>query len=332
MADALFRQWAMLKLIPREPRALSTPEIWNRLRSSGYDITKRSVERDLDSLSGDFGYTSEIRGRTTYWFWPGHTAGFDVPGMEPASALVMCLAKTHLSRLLPSDTLALIQPYFDRAEELLSKQPSNALSAWNKKVRVISRGPNQIKPTIRNDVQHPIYEAILKGRVISAEYRKRSEKKATEYQLHPLGIVLKDGLIYLVATAWKFTDVLQFGLHRFERVTLLDDVTKKPKGFDIDKYIEEDRAFSYPVKNENMKLVALFDAAAAAHLIECPLSKNQTIVIEKDGRVRVSATTPNSADLRWWLMGYGAAVEVLSPNNLRAEMKEEITRARDRYS
>ena len=66
-------------------------------------------------------------------------------------------------------------------------------------------------------------------------------------------------------------------------------------------------------------MVVRFTLGAAEHLLETRLSLNQQIVPDQAGWVRLQATVPNTAQLRWWLMGFGEGVEVLEPASLRQE-------------
>jgi predicted DNA-binding transcriptional regulator YafY len=51
----------------------------------------------------------------------------------------------------------------------------------------------------------------------------------------------------------------------------------------------------------------------------------------EDGRVEVQVTIADSWELRWWLLGRGAQIEVLAPAELRAEMVDSIRAAAQRY-
>ncbi len=62
------------------------------------------------------------------------------------------------------------------------------------------------------------------------------------------------------------------------------------------------------------------------HLGESRLASDQRLTAQDDGRVLVEATVKNNADLRWWLLGFGSAVEVLEPGSLRQEFREEARR------
>ncbi len=52
--DTIKRQWHMLRLIPRAPGKITARELHSRLLSHGYDIKKRTIERDLIDLSTTF--------------------------------------------------------------------------------------------------------------------------------------------------------------------------------------------------------------------------------------------------------------------------------------
>ena len=99
---------------------------------------------------------------------------------------------------------------------------------------------------------------------------------------------------------------------------LADQTRRLPASFDLDADIRTG-GFEYP-EGGPIQLVALFQWGAARHLQETPLSDDQRIVDEDDGRVRLSGTVNDTWLLRWRLLGFGANVEVLEPATLREEM------------
>ncbi|MGH8461900.1 MAG: helix-turn-helix transcriptional regulator [Stenotrophobium sp.] len=331
MSDALQRQWVMLRLLPRAPRTLGTREVWERLHAQGYKVTKRTVERDLDTLSTQFGYTSESRDGATRWFWPKDAALLDVPGLEPTAALALLLAREQLSPLLPASTLQMLRPYFLRAEAVLDEGAGNPLGKWRKKVRALSRGPALRVPKVKAEVNEAVSEALLRSRQLNARYRARGEEISKEQILNPLGLVAKDGVIYLVATAWKFENPVHYALHRFDSAVMLDEQALKPRGFDLDRYLSETAAFQYPLHSEHISLVADFDADAAEHLIERPLSVDQIFEQRPDGRARITATVADTAELRWWLRGYGELVEIIKPQDIRTDFSESAKSLNETY-
>ena len=133
--------------------------------------------------------------------------------------------------------------------------------------------------------------------------------------------MLREGATYVVGTLWNYADVRHFALHRIREAHLLERSCRHPKDFNLDGYIGEQQEFSYPTGAGEIRLKARFQAGAALHLRERRLAQDQRITEESDGWVRVEATVLDTAELRWWLLGFGDGVEVLEPQDLRQDFR-----------
>ncbi len=184
-------------------------------------------------------------------------------------------------------------------------------------------------PEIRPEVLEVVYEALLRECRFRARYRKRGESEIKEYEVSPLGLAFQDQLIYLVATLWDYADPLLLLLHRMEAAELLEKVIVPPKGFDFHRYVEAELHF--PEGERPLRLTVLLEAQAAAHLAETPLSNDQELSEQPDGRLLVRATVADTAQLRWWLQGFGDKVEVVKPKGLREEFRAVSRRMAERY-
>ena len=329
--DTALRFLAMLVLIPIYPKMLSTKAIRTKLlaMNTDYDVSVRTIQRDLEKLSAVFPLTDEPRGREKYWCWSDSSAIRQIPAMSQTTALAFKLAAEHLKPLMPPSTHKLLTPYFDHATKILQQ---TKLGNWPAKIRIINRGPELIVPTIKPGVQEVVYEALLEGKQFEVNYKGKGRGAAKHQVLNPLGLVLRNGIIYLVATAWEYEDPLHYSLHRMNHPRLLDTYVKPLPDFDFARHVEEEGMFSYPVSEKKIKLRALFSPSAALHLTESKLSGDQKITDKKDGRVLVEATVADTAELRWWLLGFGSYVEVLWPKSLREEFAEVAEKMRDIYS
>lgn len=334
MADMLFRQWTMLRHIPRQPRRIKTSELTARLLDEGFKTTVRTVERDLDKLSVAFGYTSDTEGHTHYWYWPADFEAIDIPGLEPNTALAFNLAERHLSRLLPPSTLDLLAPYFERARKILDADSQKPLTHWQEKIRIIGTGPRLAAPGIDTDVQRAMYDALLHEHRVHLYYAPRNDDSGAikEYEFSPLGLVSRDGVIYLVGPLWEYENVVQLALHRVEHVETLPATVFRPPDFQLAEYVHGDDGFNYPTGAGKIRLVILMDATAARHLAERPLSKDQSISSHlENNRVVIAATVLETQALTWWLLGFGDAVEVIEPRSLRERVSNILSRAANRY-
>jgi len=187
-------------------------------------------------------------------------------------------------------------------------------------VRVLHRGPGLKVPVIAPEVQAGVYDALLRNRRLDVVYNPRWQDGSKTYEINPLGLVLKDGVVYLICSMWGYPDIWLLTLHRMVEAQALDKPASAPDGFNLDDYIASGELDF--VVGGDIKLKALFSRDAAFHLDERPLSDGQTIVEQKDGRMLVTATVQDTSELRWWLLGFGDKVEVLEPEHLRGEFRK----------
>lgn len=324
--STLHRQWVLLQVIPRR-RQITIGELHDIIVDRGFTVSKRTIERDLEELELIFMLKSNKASRPYGWRWDPLAPVLDIPGMDPATALSFKLVEKHLERLMPRSSLQHLESHFARANEVL-EQSKGPLRSWTEKVHVIPRGQRLQEPVLQEGVMDGVYQALLEERQFRVRYRIKSGQEK-EYIVHPLGLVLRDQLAYLVCTLFDYGDTLQLVLHRMHEVELLDDAAVQPDGFNLQAYIQANH-FDYP-EGGRIRLKALFEPAAAQHLAETPLSDDQQLKARGDGRIQVSATVVDTQQLRWWLLGFGDQVEVTAPTSLRTAFAAIARRNAERY-
>ena len=330
MPESSLRQLQLLQILPRLPRKISTLEIQGQLNDLGYSVSLRMIQRDLESLESVMPIVCDDRERPFGWSW--HQSAFGLqPSMDPIEALTFSLAEQYLEPLMPSKSFKRIKVFFDRANSILKKIKRNEISRWRERVRVEHQWQRLEAPKINDQVEAEIYDALLKGRQLSVLYTNRAEKRAKQRIINPLGLVLRGQIHYLICSMDEDKDNPRFlPLHRFTKADWNGNTSYEPKGFSVDKYIK-DNNLGYLYSNKPIHLEAKFDRSAGFHLTESSLSKDQEITPLDDGRLLVKAKVSDTAQLRWWLLGFAGQVEVLKPNFLREEMIQNIKSMNKRY-
>jgi len=330
MPDTLMRQWEMLRLIPRAPRKIDGASLEQKLRDVGYDIDRRSIQRDLQKLSDFFPIVSDERSKPFGWSWSTDGAVFDIPGMDSHAALAFHLADLHLHGLLPAPLAANLKPWFERARKLLDELRAGGVKTWAHKVCAVQPVLARKPPHVDLSVHDAVHEALFREKRLHLVYCKRGETDCKEYDATPLGLVTRDAMAYLVCTLRDYTDVVQIALHRIREAEVLDTPAPPPKGWSLEAYVTSG-AFGFLRGNGPVKLAVRLDAYVAVSLQEAPLSADQTV--EKDGpdHVLLRATVPDTTELRSWLLGLGAMGEVLEPASLRDEIAQTAARMAARY-
>ncbi len=322
-SSTLLRQWQLLRLLPRHPQKVTAGDLQKRLEAEGYKTAKRTVERDLISLSVAFPISLDDREKPYGWSWQKNAPILDVPGLTAPQALAFALVERFLASLLPASTLGDLGPYFKTAEQQLNTLPKGrGMPSWVNKMRVVQPTQSLIPPKIKPDVQRAVYEALLNSRQIRIAYHKRGAEGPVEYTVHPLGLVQRGPVTYLVCTLFHYQDVLLLAVHRILSAVMLDEPVNYPKDFDLDRYIASG-ALNFG-NGEQIRLEAIFHIGAAEHLHETLLSADQKIYPLDDEHVRITATVLDTPQLSWWLLALGDQVEVLKPVKLRKEMATTI--------
>jgi predicted DNA-binding transcriptional regulator YafY len=321
MNDTILRQWAMLRLIPRSPRKVTTTVMLGRLERAGFNTTLRTIQRDLNTLSTAFPLISDDA-RPQGWSWPIDAPQIDVPALDELSAVGFALAQSQLEQIFPKATLDYLQPWFRSANQVLKDVPSHRGST-NQYFRVISRSMNLLPPKIHPGVQEVIYEGVLKKTQLRIQYLARGEKKLREYNAHPLAVVIADSVCYLVCTINSYKDVRQLALHRIQKASLSPEKSRRPKGFQLDNYLTKGN-LGFLRADKPISLEILIRSKWAHHLYETPISENQSLEALTNDWTKVKVTVPDTSQLRWWLRGFGPDLQVLKPAQMRLEFGSDV--------
>lgn len=330
MSDTLLRSLQMLQLIPRFPRKIETTMIRDSLEQYGFNVSARTIQRDLIKMSSIFPLVSDERNKPYGWSWKGDDSiGF--PAIDTPTALACVMAERFLSDLIPVSALKKLEPNFKQARNILKELKNSGLGKWENKIRITPRGHQLLTAQIKSGILDVVYESLLVGRRFEAKYQPRQVTESLKYEVSPMAIVHRKNVSYLVCTLWDYIDIKQLAIHRFQAARPLDRNVIIPKGFDIDEYIKSGE-FSYPDSNKEIKLKLSFEKMVGKHLYETPLSKEQSITETVDGRLMVKATVLDTEELRWWILGFGGYVEVVSPTKLRNEIRNNLSKALSYYN
>lgn len=322
MTEFMPRYWHMLRCIPHHPGRITTEEIARKLASEGFDVTRRTIERDLRKLSEHFAIEADESDKPFGWFWCPGVKGLDLPGMSMSQAVTFALAEAHLTQLLPTTMLGQLEPFFQQARERLNNLNAVSASKWPHKVRVIQATQPLLPPTIDEAVQSEVYTALFRDQKLRINYLKKGADRTKPHVVNPLGLVQRGQVIYLLCSYENANTPLTLAIHRIKSAEALANKASAPDGFDFDQSIQN--GLLQFQRHEITEFEAIFDKNAAHHLFDTPLSMDQQINEVDDQHVRVTASIADTEQLKWWILGFGVKVEVLKPISLRHRIVEIV--------
>lgn len=338
-------------------KELTTTEIIRKLRND--HMTDRSVLRTLkllekagclesvnqidDELS-DEEWDQQINlasKKSLKWRWP---TGFDsrikvLPKLTTGEVIAFRLVELMLKPLLPRESWEAIQPYLTAVQKQRQIQPTwQKANQWEKKVRVMMATQPLLPPCppFQEQVREAILEALFSDCQCRITYQLIQQDETVEWVIHPLVYVQRGSAFYLLCLINDSAEVRGLALHRMQSAEVLDRPARKPEGFnhpdDIDREVARNQGMGG--SHARIRLVARFRREAGLHLQETRLSEDQ-VVHDRDGdadHLRITATVNDTAQLRWWLLSFGANVEVLQPAALRADLAQQAQSMHQAYA
>ncbi len=312
MADSALRLVLILQKIPRAPSKVSLGEIRKHIAELNISVSDRTLQRDLVQLSLYFPLISDERSRPFGWSFK-REASIDMPAMNPHEAITHIMANKFLSDYLPKTVNDYLSPQLLSARETLRTFSASNLGDWSKKVIHVAEGFQLTKAETKTEITEIVYDALLHEKRLLINYKGKVEQEVS-----PLGLILKDRHIYLVCTFWEYERPLQIALSRIDKIAITEKSVKLLPNFNLQIFVEQGHS-SLKKSHQQLEVVLKFTKPASKHFFETPISSNQEIEEVDEKFNKVSVTVDDTKEFRWWLLGFGAQVEVLAPEELREE-------------
>jgi len=326
--ETIKRTRSILRMMNQIPQ--TSKQIYNKLIDLGYDISERTVLRDMQSLPEEFPDKIFVLDEQKPYRYKLPKGIPKDSAMSPQEAVCLQLAKEYLNPILPPGALDPIAPYLKEAELILEQQQTDArIKNWRKKVLTLNEGFNLQPAQMKEGILENVHEALWQGKVINVQYKSKNKAQASEYSLHPCGLVYRGRISYLICSFENDTkNFIYLPLQRFEAIEITSEDSEH-KDTDVKTVARSLVGF-----NKNKKKISItlkFTHFAGGHLLETPISLNQKISKTKDNYYLVSDKVDDDMELRFWIRAFGDEVEVIKPKSLRNEFRAMATRMGKRY-
>jgi predicted DNA-binding transcriptional regulator YafY len=334
--QALARMLELLKLLPEKPPGKTALELHRTLEDSGYEVTLRSVQRDLVTLGMPFAITcdeDDTPQKTQRWYWMAH-ASSGIAAITRTESIALLLVEQFLTGLAHKNLLVPLERRLDAARKFITAASGSAKTPWTHKFLSAPREYSLKTPAFKGETLATILDALFAERQVQVLYESLNDKQTGKGErwrtLHPYVLLFKGPVAYLVAKEHDAPNapVKQFAIHRILDVR----ATNKPcerDGFDFAAYRDLERHELGEKKDVLLKL-RLRHLTIEKVLSESALADSQRIY-QEGGATIVEARVRDTNPLRRWLLGQGDRIEVLAPAALRQYMKEQLASAGSYY-
>ena len=177
--------------------------------------------------------------------------------------------------------------------------------------------------TINPENFSKIFSALKNRHVLDFEYRPLQKTTWMTRRINPLHTVCQKGNWYVMGFCHDKQDIRVFNFSRMQNVTESKEEFDIPEDFNPDKYFDKEIGI-WLSATKKYTVELLISAEIGTFALERSWNKNQKIEQREDGSVWVSFETTQLPEVKRWVLGQGKTVKVLGPDELIAQVKEEV--------
>ncbi len=335
--EQILRHWNLLRALQTRGHGLTLREL-----AAEHDVNPRTIQRDfeiLQEMGFPIDYEEDEYGKR-FWRLPPDFFRTGPLVLSVTEALSLHLAQhlfQPLAGTLFADGLETIR------DKIRSQLPANALEYFrglDELVHVRRTGVTDY--AAHADTIRTLTHAAQRCRAVELEYQSlwRGERYTT--LVDPYGLVFYDGDLFLVGRSDKAGATRVFKITRIAAVVMTERAFERPTAFRLEDHF---RSTFGIVRSggQAVEVVVRFTGPAAALVEERVWHESQqtewlpaehTLFAELDGeRTSLLATfwLAELVEFKRWIKGFGADAEVLRPESLRRELRDELECAARRY-
>jgi predicted DNA-binding transcriptional regulator YafY len=289
-------------------------------------MTTRTIYRDIRALDEELGVPIFQAGRGRY----GIEKKYFLPPLRLTlpEAVVLFLASRLIARWSDEYDQAVVSA-FTKLADLLPQPIARHVAATM--LNVGRAGLNE--PFTRNFAV--VAQGWADGRVVEFDYEPASEgAEARHARVRPYFLEpdAAGRSVYLIGFDEAVGAMRTLKVERMRKAVLTADRYEIPADFDPDRWL----AHSWGIWSSDTTPVAhvrlRFDPSVAPRVRESVWHRSQTLTDLPDGAIEMTLDVAGITEIRPWILGWGDAVEVLEPPELREVVATAVRRATARYS
>lgn len=318
--DQLSRQWRLLRLLER--RAGRTIEEL----ATELGITPRTVRRDLDAVSyGGWPVTSErLDGRVRWKFVEGFKASTHLP-LTLTELLAVYFSRDLLKPLAGTLFEDSVERFYGKINALL---PPEGRAYLEQLQGLIATNPRGFKGYRHHrKLLEALTNAARERRTVKVRYFSFAQERESTRRLDPYRLWYHGGGLYVVGYCHTRKDVRTFAVERIRRLELTPHTFTVHPDFDFEAYTQDSFGL---MRDEVITVRVLFRRDQAKYVRERLWHPSQTFEEHADGSLTITLRVAGTFEVRRWILGFGAAAEVLEPASLRREIAAEARKIAER--
>jgi predicted DNA-binding transcriptional regulator YafY len=317
------RQIFILLLLSENKRGYTINDIHASLERWDVIVDKKTIGRDIDSLSQICFISEEERNGRTYY-----TADkFRLRDITFTSPELISLAFL----------LELLKPYQymtmgRQSQELIHKLLDNTTNLNREFIRhftglVTINTNDYISDEINPEIEDRLQTAIRNKKKVRIIYHSFGADEDTIRIVHPYELLINDGALSVVGFCELRNDIRDFRVSRIKAITALEDDFAVPQEYFLKRVRNK---FIHLSGNVVEQVIIAFAGQTAKYVKEYEADLADEIVETETG-VNFIRNTAVTEELVRWILQFGSGAKVLNPAHLKEKIRQELEKSLEQY-
>jgi predicted DNA-binding transcriptional regulator YafY len=320
--ERLGRQWRIIQLLVSARRGWSAADLASEL-----DCNPRTVYRDLEALqlAGFPLYTDKTEGKNLWSVLD--TVKHQMPMPFSLTELMALYFGRGMLKVFQGTV------FHDSMESLFQKVratlPPESIRYLRNVEQTLQLGIKPYKDYSRfREMIQRVEEAALERRTLEIVYYTMSRKSENRRRVDPYRIWFFNGTFYLIGHCHRRGEVRIFALDRIRMLSVTRETFEIPEDFDLEAFLRPSLGV---FQGEPVRVRVRFAPHVAGYIREKVWHESQEITTEADGSALFQAEVAGLDEIRFWVLGWGSAAEVLEPEALRDAVRAEARALAEQY-
>jgi proteasome accessory factor B len=275
------------------------------------EVCRKTVVRDIAFMRDRLDLPIEFDPRIQAYRYTQPVNAFPTVQVTEGELLALLVARRALEQYRGTPFHRQLEIAFEKLagglKDRISFAPADELSAVSFKNIGLGRADLAVFNTLS--------AAVLRQVEVEFDYRKPGETSASRRKVQPYHLAHRENLWYLVGFDAGRAALRTFALPRITAATAKKSRFVRPADFSPEKFFAS--ALGILGGEGNYAVVIRFNAGAADHVRERDWHESQELRDLPSGGLELTLRLGALAEVERWVLGWGAAAEVLQPIELR---------------
>jgi predicted DNA-binding transcriptional regulator YafY len=284
------------------------------------EVSRRTIYRDIEILSSAGFLVNYRADRQGYEL--ARSCPIPPPSLDEREALALLVLARQWTG---GDGLGLLRVAREAAAKVVQGLPAEVRNRVIYRAEVIPFQPGaDDEDADRRVIHDAILDGLARRRQLRLWYRDADGRtvESTKFSLYCLA--RRRGIWCLIGRSSLHRGVRAIRVPRIQRVVITDDAASIPPRFSLERFLGQ--AWAVERGSDRHQVHLSFSARVAPEVRETVWHPGRRFEPRGDGRLDLHLAVDGLDEIVGWVLGFGAQVEVVSPPELRARVRDEALR------